>query len=119
MPEDTDSSGATPRQVIDYDAFLSHASEDKAWCERLAERLRDEGVRVWFDGWELQPGDHLLVRVNDGLRRSRKLIARLGKHLGHPQCPALGERLVQKELRRTLLKCKLHTDQSLFDKAYR
>ena len=28
------------------------------------------------------------------------------------------ERLVQKELRRTLLKYKLHTDQELFDKAY-
>jgi len=29
-----------------------------------------------------------------------------------------GERLVQKELRRTLLKYQLHTDQELFDKAY-
>jgi hypothetical protein len=29
-----------------------------------------------------------------------------------------GERLVQKELRRTLLKYKLRTDQELFDKAY-
>jgi type I restriction enzyme, R subunit len=29
-----------------------------------------------------------------------------------------GERLVQKELRRTLLKYRLHTDQELFDKAY-
>jgi type I restriction enzyme R subunit len=29
-----------------------------------------------------------------------------------------GERLVQKELRRTLLKYKLHSDQALFDKAY-
>ncbi|MHB8926568.1 MAG: type I restriction endonuclease subunit R [Bacillota bacterium] len=29
-----------------------------------------------------------------------------------------GERLVQRELRRTLLKYRLHTDQELFDKAY-
>jgi type I restriction enzyme R subunit len=29
-----------------------------------------------------------------------------------------GERLVQRELRRTLLRYKLHTDQELFDKAY-
>ena len=29
-----------------------------------------------------------------------------------------GERLLQKELRRTLLKYKLHTDHELFDKAY-
>ena len=29
-----------------------------------------------------------------------------------------GKRLVQKEVRRTLLKYKLHTDQTLFDRAY-
>ncbi len=29
-----------------------------------------------------------------------------------------GERLVQKELRKTLLKYKLHTDQDLFDREY-
>jgi len=40
------------------------------------------------------------------------------KHFGDPKFTALGERLVQKELRRTLLKYKLHTDQELFDKAY-
>jgi len=34
------------------------------------------------------------------------------------QHTTLGERLVQKELRRTLLKYKLYTDQDLFDKAY-
>lgn len=34
------------------------------------------------------------------------------------QATSQGERLVQKELRRALLKYKLHTDQELFDKAY-
>ena len=34
------------------------------------------------------------------------------------QHTAQGERLVQRELRRALLKYKLHTDQELFDKAY-
>ena len=34
------------------------------------------------------------------------------------QHTSAGERLVQKELRRTLLKYKLHTDQELFDRAY-
>ena len=34
------------------------------------------------------------------------------------QATTQGERLVQRELRRTLLKYKLHTDQELFDKAY-
>ncbi len=34
------------------------------------------------------------------------------------QATSQGERPVQKELRRALLKYKLHTDQELFDKAY-
>ncbi|HEY3135111.1 MAG TPA: TIR domain-containing protein, partial [Blastocatellia bacterium] len=64
-----------PDLDFQYDAFLSHASEDVEWCERLAERLRDEGVRVWFDKWQLQPGDHLLARLNEGIEKSRKMIA--------------------------------------------
>jgi hypothetical protein len=64
-----------PDQDFAYDVFLSHASEDTAWCERLAERLRNEGVRVWFDKWELHPGDHLLARVNEALQTSRKMVA--------------------------------------------
>jgi len=62
-------------QEFKYDLFLSHASEDKVWCETLAERLRNEGVRVWFDGWELQYGDNLPARINDGIKRSRKMVA--------------------------------------------
>jgi type I restriction enzyme R subunit len=34
------------------------------------------------------------------------------------QQTAAGEREVQKALRRSLLKYKLHTDQDLFDRAY-
>src|SRR5262245_62073625 len=62
-------------QEYQYDLFLSHASEDKDWCKKLAERLRDQGVRVWFDGWELQPGDNLIARINEGIKRSRKMVA--------------------------------------------
>src|SRR5439155_17680905 len=29
MPEDTDSRGTASEQIVDYDAFLSHASADK------------------------------------------------------------------------------------------
>ena len=64
-----------PDQDFRYDVFLSYASEDTAWCENLAERLRNEGVRVWFGEWELKPGDHLLARLNEGLRQSWKMVA--------------------------------------------
>jgi energy-coupling factor transporter ATP-binding protein EcfA2 len=37
--------------------------------------LRNEGVRVWFDQWELQPGDHLLKKLNDAIPKCRKMVA--------------------------------------------
>jgi hypothetical protein len=58
-----------------FDVFLSHASEDTVWCEKLAECLRAAGVSVWFDQWEMKPGDHLLVKLNEGLSSSRRMIA--------------------------------------------
>ena len=64
-----------PQPDFDYDVFLSHASEDKPWCAMLAGRLRDEGVRVWFDAWALRHGDHVLARINEGLQQSRKTVA--------------------------------------------
>ncbi len=32
-----------------FDVFLSHSSRDKAIVRPLAERLRKDGLRVWFD----------------------------------------------------------------------
>ncbi|MGH9802458.1 MAG: TIR domain-containing protein, partial [Blastocatellia bacterium] len=49
-------------------------TEDREWATMLAERLRSSGVRVWFDIWELQPGDHI-KRLNDSLKHSRKVVA--------------------------------------------
>ena len=34
-----------------YDVFLSHSSKDKAVVRALAEQLRQDGLKVWFDEW--------------------------------------------------------------------
>jgi hypothetical protein len=36
-----------------HDFFLSHSSTDKAGVRAVAERLRADGLRVWFDEWEI------------------------------------------------------------------
>jgi WD40 repeat protein len=69
-----------PEPAIEYDVFLSHANEDSAWCEKLAQRLRDEGVRVWFDKWHILPGDNIPARLNAGIKQSRKMIALFTKN---------------------------------------
>lgn len=68
----------------EYDVFLSHASEDTAWCEKLSERLRDAGVRVWFDKWELRPGHHVSNQINKAIQRSRKMVAVWSRNYFHP-----------------------------------
>lgn len=62
-------------QEFEYDAFLSHAGEDLDWCERLVEKLRSKGVRVWFDKHILRPGHILPVEINEGIKKSRKMIS--------------------------------------------
>jgi transcriptional regulator with XRE-family HTH domain len=57
-----------------YDVFLSHAAADTTWCQELAERLRMQGVRVWFDPWEIKPGHDTDQCIRQGLQKSRKLV---------------------------------------------
>ena len=40
-----------------YDVFLSHSAKDKAVVRPLAERLRADGLKVWFNEWVLKPSD--------------------------------------------------------------
>lgn len=55
-----------------YDVFISHASEDKELLVRpLAEALRDAGLSVWYDEFELRIGDSLRRKIDSGLANSR------------------------------------------------
>src|SRR5829696_7175451 len=39
-----------------FDVFLSHNSKDKPAIRKIAQALRDRGLRPWLDEWELIPG---------------------------------------------------------------
>jgi hypothetical protein len=57
---------------MDYDLFISHASEDKEAVARpLAKHLQQLGLRVWLDEFELTLGDSLRRKIDYGLSRSR------------------------------------------------
>ncbi len=57
-----------------YDVFLSHSSKDKAVVRTLAERLRNDGLRVWFDEWEIKVGASIPEKIDEGLESSRVLV---------------------------------------------
>ncbi|MGE0882135.1 MAG: TIR domain-containing protein [Blastocatellales bacterium] len=59
---------------FNYDVFLSHSVKDKPIVRELAERLRNDGLRVWLDEWVLKPGDHVQAKIEEGLEQSRVLV---------------------------------------------
>ena len=57
---------------MEYDVFISHASEDKeAFVEPLIAELEGLGLRVWYDRDQIRLGDDFRVKMDEGLRRSR------------------------------------------------
>ncbi len=57
---------------IGYDAFISHASEDKERVAKpLSVALTKRGYKVWYDEFELRVGDSLRRSIDRGLVNSR------------------------------------------------
>lgn len=66
--------------LIDHDVFISHASEDKDDVVLpLAIALRNLGLSVWYDEFELKIGDSLRRKIDKGLARSKFGIVVLSK----------------------------------------
>ncbi|MDQ3799436.1 MAG: toll/interleukin-1 receptor domain-containing protein [Acidobacteriota bacterium] len=57
---------------MQYDVFISHAHEDKDSVARpLTAKLRESGVKVWLDEFELKLGDSLRRSIERGLSQSK------------------------------------------------
>ncbi|MEO3923464.1 toll/interleukin-1 receptor domain-containing protein [Micromonosporaceae bacterium B7E4] len=50
-----------------YDLFVSYSHSDRSLVEKFASELRKRHLRVWFDGWEMRPGDILRERISAGI----------------------------------------------------
>jgi hypothetical protein len=55
---------------VEFDIFISHASEDKNFVGPLATVLRDRGYKTWYDEFVLRVGDSLTERIDYGLANS-------------------------------------------------
>jgi hypothetical protein len=63
-----------------WDAFVSHAREDKAaLVEPLVSELQARGYRIWYDRYELKLGDSLRESIERGLTQSRFGVVILSK----------------------------------------
>jgi len=67
-------------EKIGYDAFISHASEDKEdFVRPLAQALDEMGFDIWYDEFELKVGDSLRQSIDRGLINSNYGIVVLSK----------------------------------------
>lgn len=50
--------------------FLSHSSVDKEFVRKLAYDLEVCEIDVWFDEWEIEPGDSIYKLISSGISNS-------------------------------------------------
>ena len=63
-----------PKQIkqASYDVFISHAWEDKEdFVRPFVNCLKERGLSVWYDEFELKVGDSLRRSIDNGLKNSR------------------------------------------------
>ena len=61
-----------PVKKVQYDVFVSHASEDKEeFVKPLVVALEAAGYKVWYDEFTLKVGDSLRRSIDSGLTNSR------------------------------------------------
>ena len=89
---DTDATEQGRRRV-----FLSYAQADKDTAQQIAAALRTSGLRLWFDEWELAPGDSIAHRIDEALASSDVLVVLLSP-------AALASRWVMQELNAALIR---------------
>ena len=62
-----------------YSCFISYASRDHAFAERLYSDLQNKGVRCWFAPDDMKIGDRLRLRIDETIRVYDKLLLVLSK----------------------------------------
>src|SRR5262249_1079222 len=67
--------------------FISHSVQDAAWARSFAQALKERGVTVWFDEFDVRPGESVRDALEAGLRGSDVLVALLDAD--SPSKPAL------------------------------
>ncbi|MFE6288104.1 TIR domain-containing protein [Streptomyces sp. NPDC057877] len=86
-----------------YDVFISYAADDGDWTGLLADRLRAQGVRVFFDRCSLRPGDIVVHELEEAIRGSKHGIQVVGpRTMTEPWARQEYAALVQASARRGL-----------------
>lgn len=69
-----------PSPASAFSVFLSHSSADKPMVDKVFNELHKAEVRAWYDRYEIEPGDSITDKINDGLRSSKLGLLFLSKN---------------------------------------
>ena len=89
-----------------YDVFLSHSAKDKVVVRPLAERLRADGLKVWFDEWVRKPGGRT-SKPSSSRRESAQTVERHDERMSGLTSAATREEMIEAGLEhsRVLVLC--------------
>ena len=59
----------------EYDLFVSYRRKDRACVDNLVAAMRAQGLSVWIDRDEIEDAASIQRRIDEGLARSRALLA--------------------------------------------
>lgn len=65
------------RSLEKRSVFISHSAQDADWARLFAQALKERGVTVWFDEFDVRPGESIRDALEAGLRKSDVLVALL------------------------------------------
>lgn len=75
-------------ELLQYDLFLSHASEDKPdFVESFYAELTGQNLKVWYDDEMIKWGDSLRRSIDRGLSKSRFGLVVLSEHFFQKEWP--------------------------------
>jgi tetratricopeptide (TPR) repeat protein len=63
-----------------FDVFLSHNSQNKPAVRRIAEALKDRGLKVWLDEWELIPGRRWIPALEKAIQTTKTAAVLVGEN---------------------------------------
>lgn len=54
--------------------FISYSHSDKEWARKFAQTIATSGIEVWFDEFNIKPGEPLVESLEKGLRESDAVV---------------------------------------------
>jgi len=57
--------------------FISHTARDTEWARSFAKALKERGVSVWLEEFDVQPGESVRDALESGFRNSDVFVALL------------------------------------------